>query len=221
MAYVYQHIRKDTNQIFYIGIGQNNNNFKRAYSKFDRNKYWVNISKKTDYEVKILIDNISWVQACEIETLLIKQFGRIDLGTGLLTNMTDGGDGGKKMLFTNEMRQKQRLKKKCIPIYSKCLKTKEIKYFQSINEASNILNIFRDSILKCLKGQRVKAKGYQFSLLNNFLDIKENTKNIYKTRGGYVVKLMINKKLFTSKTILTIEEALLFKNKIIKENEKY
>ncbi len=32
MAYVYKHIRLDTNEIFYIGIG-NNNDYGRAYQK--------------------------------------------------------------------------------------------------------------------------------------------------------------------------------------------
>ncbi len=35
MAIVYQHRRKDTNEIFYIGIGKNTN---RAYNKYSRSK---------------------------------------------------------------------------------------------------------------------------------------------------------------------------------------
>lgn len=37
MAVVYQHRRKDTNEIFYIGMGRDIN---RAYSKHSRNKYY-------------------------------------------------------------------------------------------------------------------------------------------------------------------------------------
>ena len=36
MAYVYKHIRKDINEIFYIGIG-NDKNYNRAYQKKCRN----------------------------------------------------------------------------------------------------------------------------------------------------------------------------------------
>lgn len=39
-------------------------------------------------------ENMSEVEAFETEIALIKALGRIDLSTGPLTNMTDGGDGG-------------------------------------------------------------------------------------------------------------------------------
>ena len=37
MAYVYMHIREDKNEPFYIGIGNDDNGYKRAYSKRNRN----------------------------------------------------------------------------------------------------------------------------------------------------------------------------------------
>ena len=40
MAYVYRHIRLDKNQPFYIGVGKNDNDLKRAFSKCNRNSYW-------------------------------------------------------------------------------------------------------------------------------------------------------------------------------------
>ena len=40
---IYRHIRLDTNQVFYIGIGS----IKRAYRKTGRNNYWNNITNKT------------------------------------------------------------------------------------------------------------------------------------------------------------------------------
>jgi hypothetical protein len=90
MALVYQHRRKDNNSIFYIGIGCN---VKRAYSKRNRNKHWINIANNIGYEVDILIDNISFEMACAIEYILIILYGRVDLKTGLLVNLTDGGKG--------------------------------------------------------------------------------------------------------------------------------
>jgi hypothetical protein len=90
MAIVYQHRRKDSNEVFYIGIGKNKN---RAYIKTKRNKHWNNIVKKCDYEVDILIEECSWEQACEIEKYLIADYGRADLGLGGLVNMTNGGEG--------------------------------------------------------------------------------------------------------------------------------
>jgi hypothetical protein len=90
MAVVYQHRRLDTNEIFYIGIGKTK---KRINSKSSRNNLWKNIVLKYGYISEILHDNITWNEACNIEKILIKKYGRIDLKTGILSNMTDGGDG--------------------------------------------------------------------------------------------------------------------------------
>ena len=62
MAYLYRHIRIDTNEVFYIGIGGGNKyekelSYKRAYSKYDRNKYWKNITNKTNYIVEIILND--------------------------------------------------------------------------------------------------------------------------------------------------------------------
>jgi len=92
MAYLYRHIRLDTNEIFYIGIGSDVN-YNRAYDKTQRTKHWKNIVSKGGYKVDILFDNISWETACRREIKLIKLCGRQDLGTGCLCNMTDGGEG--------------------------------------------------------------------------------------------------------------------------------
>jgi hypothetical protein len=92
MAYLYRHIRLDKNQPFYIGIGSNNN-YDRAYNKHHRNQYWKRIINKTKYKVDILFDNISWEEACEKEKEFISLYGRVDIGTGILCNMTNGGEG--------------------------------------------------------------------------------------------------------------------------------
>ena len=91
MAVLYRHIRLDTNEVFYIGIGKT---IKRAYVKQDRSKFWNSIIEKTDYEVEILFDYLTDEQAREKEKEFIKLYGRRDLGTGTLVNLTDGGDGG-------------------------------------------------------------------------------------------------------------------------------
>jgi hypothetical protein len=89
MAIVYQHIRKDTNEVFYIGIGKT---IKRAYSKV-RTQYWHRIVNKHSYLVEVIKEDLTWEEACEIEKTLIKKHGRKDLDEGNLINMTDGGEG--------------------------------------------------------------------------------------------------------------------------------
>lgn len=92
MAYIYRHIRLDKNEPFYIGIG-NDENYKRSKIKSNRSIYWKNVTNKTVYEVEILLDNLTWEQACQKEIEFILLYGRKDLSTGTLVNMTNGGEG--------------------------------------------------------------------------------------------------------------------------------
>jgi hypothetical protein len=105
MAYLYRHIRLDKNEPFYIGIGSDMT-FKRAKEKSRRSQLWNKIIAKTDYEVEILVDDITFDYAKLKEIEFIKLYGRIDLGNGTLANLTDGGDGLINRIFTSEHRRK-------------------------------------------------------------------------------------------------------------------
>jgi hypothetical protein len=102
---LYRHIRLDTGETFYIGIG----NKKRPYVKYKRNNYWTNIVNKTEYKIEILFDNLYWEEACELEKSLIWLYGRKDKGLGSLSNMTDGGEGSKGTIVKSETLSKKRL----------------------------------------------------------------------------------------------------------------
>jgi hypothetical protein len=107
MAYVYQHIRLDTDEVFYIGIGSDTNGkYKRANKKLGRSEHWNNIVNKAGYKVEILTHNISWDNACEEERRLIKHYGRKDLNEGTLINRTNGGEGSLGIVISEETRQK-------------------------------------------------------------------------------------------------------------------
>jgi hypothetical protein len=86
---VYRHRRLNDNSVFYIGIG----NKQRPFVKTKRNSYWQNIVKKDGYYVEIIQKNLSFEDAKELEVFLISLYGRKDIKTGILCNMSDGGDG--------------------------------------------------------------------------------------------------------------------------------
>lgn len=90
MSLVYKHIRKDTGEIFYIGIAES---IKRAYDFKGRNNIWKQIAQETTIEVRIYKDNIPRIEARDIERRLIEQYGRRDKKTGILANKSIGGEG--------------------------------------------------------------------------------------------------------------------------------
>lgn len=115
--YVYRHIRIDKNEPFYIGIGSQPK-FARAYNTHRRNPIWRSIVKKTQYDVEILLDGLSYDVVLEKEKEFIKLYGRIDNKTGTLANMTAGGDGTYAIVRNEETRRRMsqsRLGKKASP----------------------------------------------------------------------------------------------------------
>lgn len=114
MAYLYRHIRLDKNEVFYIGIGSDSTgHYYRAFSKCKktRNIHWHNTIKKTSYEVEIVLDDISWEEACIKEREFIALYGRKDLNLGTLVNKADGGEGAHnisdstKLLISNRTKE--------------------------------------------------------------------------------------------------------------------
>lgn len=101
----FAYILKDprNNKPFYVGKGKGNRPFyhinEAKQNKITKttNKHKLNIIKsilKENLEVVVTkIEAPSEEEAFEIEELLIAMLGRKDTGTGILTNMTDGGEG--------------------------------------------------------------------------------------------------------------------------------
>ena len=81
--YVYFHVRKDNDEIFYIGKGSGN----RAFSFLNRNQYWHNIVNKYEYDIKIIEENLEEESAFLKEKQLIKAHSPC-------ANLTKGGEGG-------------------------------------------------------------------------------------------------------------------------------
>jgi hypothetical protein len=87
---VYEWLREDGSP-YYVGIG----NPKRPYT----GKRSCGYPPPKD-RIVILYEGLDWQTACEIEKDLIAFYGRKDLGTGILRNLTDGGDGIKGLVIT-------------------------------------------------------------------------------------------------------------------------
>jgi hypothetical protein len=105
MAYVYRHIRLDKNEVFYVGIGSDTPYYRRAGERARRSKFWKKIIAKTEWVSEIIFDDISWEEAIIKEIEFIKLYGRKNLGTGTLVNLTDGGEGTVNKVFSEEYRR--------------------------------------------------------------------------------------------------------------------
>jgi hypothetical protein len=115
---VYGHYNDD-GVCFYVGIG----NKKRPKSAYNRSKFWRNYVNKHCVsgkpEVKIWAKELTWEKACAMEKQWIALYGRRDLGTGCLVNLTDGGEGSVGYVQSEEAKRKMSEAKKGKPPHNK------------------------------------------------------------------------------------------------------
>lgn len=124
MPVLYRHIRTDTNEVFYIGIGRNKD---RAYKVSGRSLEWKKIYNVSSIEVEIIFEHSNWDFICEKEKEFIAMYGRFDLKEGTLVNKTSGGSTGTpNTIVSIETRNKLKLSGK--------------KRFQNIEERIKISN---------------------------------------------------------------------------------
>lgn len=164
-------------QPFYIGKGKRNrmNQHLQPKSRSDNSikSNIINAVEKELGELPIhykLFENLSFEQSNEIETSLIQHFGRIDINTGILANMTDGGEGFKNMTITESARNKMSEVKinmfigkkspssKKVIQYS--LKGEFIKEWDSLSDITRETGICFKGISACCRSKCKTFKGY-------------------------------------------------------------
>lgn len=101
--YVYELIDPRNNQVFYVGKGKDNRMFDHVieYKKSKQANQFTNYRKLNiiesilndglDVKYNKVYKNLDEKDAWQKEIELITVYGRIDIGTGILTNMTNGG----------------------------------------------------------------------------------------------------------------------------------
>jgi|APGre2960657373_1045057.scaffolds.fasta_scaffold02354_6 hypothetical protein len=180
MYYLYRHIRLDKNQPFYIGIGTKTKSFSKTYrSEYYRafskqrkdSKIWNLIVNKTKYEVEILFESNDCEFIKQKEKEFISLYGRIDLKTGCLANMTDGGDGSLGRVVSqstiNKLKTSRhiRVATKKVRIYQYDLNGNFIREWDSIKEASVYCKVHKSTLQKIAVKEvnNNYCKGYYWS----------------------------------------------------------
>ena len=95
--YTYAFLREDRTP-YYIGKGKGN----RAYRRRDKGIK----PPKDKSKILILKQNLTEEESFRHEVYMIAVFGRKDLGTGILHNRTNGGDGVSGAVVSDETRRK-------------------------------------------------------------------------------------------------------------------
>jgi len=178
--YLYRHIRLDKNEPFYIGIGTKPKIYKytsveysRAYNKSKRGFIWKKIASKTSYNVEILLESNSYDFIKQKEIEFIKLYGRLSNKTGVLSNLTDGGDGSTGYKASEETRRKISLNSyvrgkfgknnpKSKKVYQYDLEGNFIKEWDSL---ADIGRIFSNGRTPTFKGKTFKGYMWKYEYL--------------------------------------------------------
>ena len=169
--FVYVHKRNNDGRIFYVGKGCRY----RHHSKWARTAYWHNIVNKYGYTAEIVKNNLTQDEAYALEIKLIKKYKHLGL-----CNLTDGGDGARGALVSEDTRAKHR-RRLANPQLKEHLRQKAIARYKD----PDFLAAHKKRVKEIASRPEVKAKisatlKHHFSDPKNIARLKRQTTKFFK-----------------------------------------
>lgn len=145
--YIYEHIRPDTNQVFYVGKGCGN-----RCNSLRRNVHWKRIvAKAGGFTVRKIVENIDEELAFLAEQERIDQLKRLSFN---LCNATNGGEGVSGYKHTQNTKKILSIAmKNTMKTYAKVLSQKQMGNNNSAKKEG-----VGNKISKALTGRKLSAK---------------------------------------------------------------
>lgn len=179
--YVYEHIRKDSNSVFYVGKGS----YKRARAKNCRNRYWHHIVNKHGFEVRFVAKDLTEELAFLVEEERIDQLKRLGVN---LCNMTNGGEGSSGLVMPQSAKDamSKRHKGKTITLEQRQKASESLKKIKKTPEWLQKIADAKSKPVICLDtGVEYKSSLEAHRATGaNKISIRQACRGIYKTAGG-------------------------------------
>jgi hypothetical protein len=162
--YTYAYLRINGTP-YYVGKGEKS----RAYNKNHNNVY---VPPKE--RIIFLKKNILEEEAFKHEIYMISVFGRKDLGTGILHNRTNGGDGSSGRIVTESQKKKQseKMKGRKGPVISEEGRKKLSQIMRGNKRGKPHTQETKDKISKAHKGKKL-TKEHRKTLSEVHTDVKK------------------------------------------------
>ncbi len=143
--YVYQYLRSSDNTPYYIGKGKDLRYISKQHS--------ISVPKDTS-KIEIIAEGLLDSEARELEMQLIKEYGRKNNGTGILRNLTDGGEGRSSKNCPFAAEKKQNI------LRAKTLRAekKRLKELETITKKENKCNKRKQKELDCIAKKEARAQ---------------------------------------------------------------
>lgn len=148
MFYVYEHIRLDTNTVFYVGKGKG----RRCFEARRRNQHWKRVvAKAGGFDIRVVVDKIDEELAFLAEQELIL---KLKAQGASLTNLTDGGEGSSGYRHTDNARTKfSETMTRTMETYKHIVRERQL----GENNSAKKLGV-GDKISKALRGRKLSSE---------------------------------------------------------------